>query len=224
MRMQCVVVCVALLLALTLSMPVVASQESGTRFGSLIATHNLATGAGSIEEEIRTLVAQPSEGVMGVFDYPVWGPVSLGFLGSVWHQTGTVSESPYGVDPQNRLHALLVGGPSVRLTFDVPSEWSLFAAAHGGLYVSYREPRMQGLGSPERIIDPSNWDWHNGLGFTLGLSLPTLHWGGMSISAAALYEQTRFPGMDGPALGALAWSDAFAVQRLAFGIDISFSF
>lgn len=208
----------ALALVLLVAPSAFASADSQGNAVPLLFTVGTTSVSKESVIDVDSLVEEPSQGIMGVFDFPVWGPVSLGVMGSVWHQSQQKElRFPAGVERQFRFNALLSGGPSIRLRFENPSEWSLFAAAYGGVLVSYRESRWEDAQpAPARDLG-----FRNGLGFAFGITFPTIEVGRLNISAAALYEHTRFPEHG------WSWShfrDAVAVERISVGIDLSFSF
>ncbi len=166
------------------------------------------------KDEIAWLDSNLSSGMLGIVDFPVWGPVSVGVMSSIWHHSD--KSTP---DDTFQLSALLAGGPSLRISPSVNSDWSLFAAVHRGVFIHYTQ---NGRSIFEAIHDISH---QSSQGFSIGLTLPRTQIGGLEIGAAAVYERMQFPGVKQLQPASLIETDqGLSLNRISFGIDFSFRF
>lgn len=180
---------------------------------SLYVTHGW-TFDNATKDAIARLDSHLSSGMLGIIDYPVWGPVSVGVMSSIWHYSA--KSAP---DETFQLSALLSGGPSLRISPNANSGWSLFAGIHQGIFIHYTQ---KGSSLFEATHDIAHQTSH---GFSIGLTLPTTRIGGLEIGAAAVYERMQFPGVKRLQPASLIETDqGLSLNRISFGIDFAFRF
>lgn len=170
--------------------------------------------------EISRLDSSLTSGVLGIIDYPVWGPFSVGVMSTVWHHSGkSAADEPF------QLSALLSGGPSLRISPSVDSNWSLFAAVHQGIFIHYSQKDQSTQGASNLFEITHGVTHQTSRGFSIGLTLPTTQIAGLEIGAAAVYERMQFPGVKQLQPASLIETEqGLSLNRISFGIDFSFRF
>lgn len=191
----------------------VGRTESVSSQPAFFVTHGWAF-EDATEGEIAQLSSGAASGMLGIVDYPLWGPFSVGVMSSVWHHSGV----PANANQHFELSALLSGGPSLRISPNSTSEWSLFAAVHQGIFIHYRQDANESTIS-------GDFSHRSSRGFSLGLTLPTTQIAGLEIGAGAVYERMQFPHSSGlQPTNYHQTAEGFSLNRLSLGIDFSFRF